>query len=221
MLLQGMGGIGGAFAGIGFIRQSSHPKAAFFHLLFKSLALLVYIFSGIFTSNFIFVAVLVILLLAFDFWTVKNVTGRLLVGLRWWSHVTEDGRNEWVFESLENMNEVNANDSRVFWAGLYIPVVAWGGLFVIDVLKFNLQWLVVVIAALSMHLANIIGYTKCSNDAKQRMKTMMDQGAAGLGVMQAFTQNSAFQAAVSGLFNGVTGGGGGGGGGGGTTSVTV
>ena len=79
MLLQGMGGIGGAFAGIGFIRQSSHPKAAFFHLLFKSLALLVYIFSGIFTSNFIFVAVLVILLLAFDFWTVKNVTGRLLV----------------------------------------------------------------------------------------------------------------------------------------------
>jgi hypothetical protein len=36
---------------------------------------------------------------------------------------------------------------------------------------------------------------------------MMDQGSAGLGVMQAFTQNSAFQAAVSGLFNGVTGGG--------------
>ena len=157
----------------------------------------------------------VILLLAFDFWTVKNVTGRLLVGLRWWSHVTEDGSNEWVFESLENMNEVNSNDSRVFWAGLYAPVAAWGGLFVIDILKFNLQWLVVVIAALSMHLANIIGYTKCSNDAKQRMKNMMDQGAAGFGVMQAFTQNAGFQAAVSGLFNGLAGSGGG------NSSVTV
>jgi hypothetical protein len=30
---------------------------------------------------------MVTLLLAFDFWTVKNVTGRLLVGLRWWNEV--------------------------------------------------------------------------------------------------------------------------------------
>jgi len=43
-----------------------------FHLLFKTMALLVYLFSGIFTSNYIFVAVLTILLLAFDFWTVKK-----------------------------------------------------------------------------------------------------------------------------------------------------
>ncbi len=28
-----------------------------------------------------------VLLLAFDFWTVKNVSGRLLVGLRWWNEV--------------------------------------------------------------------------------------------------------------------------------------
>jgi len=27
----------------------------------------------------------VLLLSSFDFWTVKNVTGRLLVGLRWWN----------------------------------------------------------------------------------------------------------------------------------------
>ena len=34
-----------------------------------------------------------------DFWTVKNVTGRLLVGLRWWNHVDEDGKSHWVFEN--------------------------------------------------------------------------------------------------------------------------
>lgn len=33
----------------------------------------------------------VIVLSAFDFWTVKNVTGRLLVGLRWWSEPRVDG----------------------------------------------------------------------------------------------------------------------------------
>eukprot|EP01050_Picozoa_sp_SAG11_P010429 SAG11_NODE_1041_length_6056_cov_5.902468_6_plen_102_part_00 len=33
--------------------------------------------------------VLCILLLAMDFWTVKNVSGRLLVGLRWWNEIME------------------------------------------------------------------------------------------------------------------------------------
>ena len=96
-------------------------------------------FSGLFGFDFIFVCVICILLLAFDFWTVKNVTGRLLVGLRWWNYVKEDGTNEWVFESLENMSEVNANDSRVFWMGLYVPVAVWTGLLVIDTLKLQFQ----------------------------------------------------------------------------------
>lgn len=52
-----------------------------------------------------------------DFWTVKNITGsfksynfvlmlnmlimtgRLLVGLRWWNHVDEDGKSHWIYES--------------------------------------------------------------------------------------------------------------------------
>jgi hypothetical protein len=33
----------------------------------------------------------VMILNALDFWTVKNVTGRLLVGLRWWSDYDEKG----------------------------------------------------------------------------------------------------------------------------------
>lgn len=29
----------------------------------------------------------------------QNVTGRLLVGLRWWNQIDEDGRSLWVFEA--------------------------------------------------------------------------------------------------------------------------
>lgn len=29
----------------------------------------------------------------------QNVSGRLLVGLRWWNQVDEDGKSQWVFES--------------------------------------------------------------------------------------------------------------------------
>jgi len=41
------------------------------------------------------------MLLAFDFWTVKNISGRLLVGLRWWNEINEDGTNSWLFESKD------------------------------------------------------------------------------------------------------------------------
>ena len=38
-------------------------------------------------------------MLSFDFWVVKNVTGRLLVGLRWWNYIDEDGKSQWMFEA--------------------------------------------------------------------------------------------------------------------------
>lgn len=40
-----------------------------------------------------------VLLLSMDFWTVKNITGRLMVGLRWWNYVDDDGKSHWIFES--------------------------------------------------------------------------------------------------------------------------
>lgn len=43
--------------------------------------------------------VLVVVLLALDFWTVRNVSGRVLVGLRFWNQVDDDGTSFWVFES--------------------------------------------------------------------------------------------------------------------------
>jgi hypothetical protein len=51
--------------------------------------------------DYVFLFVIVTLLSAFDFWTVKNVTGRLLVGLRWWNDIKDSGENEWIFESRQ------------------------------------------------------------------------------------------------------------------------
>ena len=42
-------------------------------------ALFVYIFGAYFSSSFIGIFVSVVLLLSLDFWTVKNVTGRIMV----------------------------------------------------------------------------------------------------------------------------------------------
>lgn len=62
-------------------------------------AVVAYLLCGWFSDSFITNFVVIVLLLSFDFWTVKNVSGRLMVGLRWWNYVDEDGNSHWVFES--------------------------------------------------------------------------------------------------------------------------
>ena len=54
---------------------SRHPVAVFFHLAFRVLALLTYLLAGWFLSSFIIGFVVIVFLLALDFWTVKNITG--------------------------------------------------------------------------------------------------------------------------------------------------
>lgn len=172
----GSGGAGGG--ALSLISNSAHPTVAVFHYAFKIGAVLMYIFGGLVSANFVFVCVVCILLLAFDFWTVKNVSGRLMVGLRWWSNVKDDGTNDWRFESVENLEEISPIDRKLFWWGLYLQVLTWGALFIVGLLKFNVQWLVIVVIAMVLGFANIIGYTKCSNDAKQRIRGFMQEGAS-------------------------------------------
>lgn len=38
---------------------------------------------------------------------VQNITGRLMVGLRWWNQVDDDGRSHWVFESRKVTEQIS------------------------------------------------------------------------------------------------------------------
>jgi hypothetical protein len=69
------------------LQRSSHPTALVFHLLFRVLAMVMFLIPSFIDINFILAFILIVLLLSFDFWTVKNVSGRLLVGLRWWNDI--------------------------------------------------------------------------------------------------------------------------------------
>jgi cell division protein FtsW (lipid II flippase) len=176
--------------------------ATLFHFLFKGLALFFYMFGGFFSTNFVFICVVCILLLAFDFWTVKNVTGRLLVGLRWWNNVKDDGTNDWVFESIENPNEIHPTDAKLFWTGLYVTPILWVLFLLVALLKFNIQWLVIVLVALVLSGANIVGYYKCSKDQQKKVNNYVQDStlkvALGVGT-------SAVQSFMASAFGGMSG----------------
>jgi hypothetical protein len=180
----------------GRLSQSSHPMVIIFHLLFKGLALFFYIFGGWFSknkfggksgANFIVVTVCCILLLAADFWVVKNVTGRLLVGLRWWNRVDGD-TTRWIFESAKD-RRVNKFDSSMFWTVLYATPAAWVGLCLLAIIKLNFAWLIICATGIALSGANVYGYYKCSTEQKDRFEQIMQDGAQA-GAMAMF-KNSA------------------------------
>jgi hypothetical protein len=166
------------------LKQSSHPSVIIFHMLFKGLALFFYIFGGWFTGNkssdhggsqFIILTVWLILLLAADFWVVKNVTGRFLVGLRWWNKVDNDSTT-WIFETAEQQ-AINPFDRSVFWTVLYLTPLLWVALLLFAVFSFKFNWLMICGIALSLSGANVYGYYRCSSDQKVKFQRMMQDGA--------------------------------------------
>jgi len=67
------------------LKKAAHPSACIATFAFKGLAFFFYLIIGSILKSSIITFIMVILLCSLDFWIVKNITGRLLVGLRWWS----------------------------------------------------------------------------------------------------------------------------------------
>lgn len=95
--------------------------------------------SSFYTKSFIMVFIVVVTFLAFDFWTVKNVSGRLLVGLRWWNKVRCDNDKSIVHTIAQSRNQYPAmslsqhpgfvgmgtSPDGVTCTGLYIHYLHW------------------------------------------------------------------------------------------------
>ncbi|KPP65292.1 Golgi apparatus membrane protein TVP23A-like [Scleropages formosus] len=142
-----------------------HPLATFFHLFFRISAIIAYLLCEWFSKSFASCFLLIIALLSFDFWSVKNVSGRLLVGLRWWNQIDEDGRSHWVFEakkiSPQSKSTATEAEARIFWLGLIICPLIWTGFFFSTLFSLKLKWLALVIAGISLQTANMYGYIRC------------------------------------------------------------
>ncbi|KAM6424518.1 Golgi apparatus membrane protein TVP23 homolog A isoform 1-T1 [Liasis olivaceus] len=141
-----------------------YPLATFFHLFFRVSAIMTYLFCDWFSKSFIACFLIILLLLSFDFWSVKNVTGRLLVGLRWWNQIDEDGKSHWVFEAKKGPStgaSPTEVEARIFWLGLIICPVIWTLFFFSTLFSLKLKWLALAITGICLQTANLYGYIHC------------------------------------------------------------
>lgn len=142
-------------------RLSAHPLTLCTFLGFRLAALLTYLFGLLFTSNFVLIFIITILLLSADFYYVKNIAGRRLVGLRWWNETDpSSGESTWVFESADESRQINATDSRFFWLSLYVQPVLWVGLALVAIVRLEFIWLSLVIVAMILGITNGVAFSR-------------------------------------------------------------
>src|SRR3989338_7376649 len=131
----------------------THPIAAFFHCFFKVIVIVFFVVLSHFI-DFVVTFIVVVICLAIDFWIVKNVSGRLLVGLRWWNQIKEDGSNEWIFESLEGQRQIHRTEMAIFWVTTLAFPVIWIVLAFAEFITLSWANLTISLVALSFTISN-------------------------------------------------------------------
>lgn len=141
-----------------------HRGVVLLTFTFRVGALLTYLFCGWFSASFISSFVTIIVLLSMDFWWLKNVSGRKLVGLRWWNTIDpESGESRWRFESRaeDDPTPQSAAESQLFWMALVGFQLLWAAVLLVTLLTFRLNWFVVALIANVMNGSNLYGYVRC------------------------------------------------------------
>ncbi|UNI14731.1 Golgi apparatus membrane protein tvp23 [Purpureocillium takamizusanense] len=144
-------------------RLSSHPITLLTFLGFRISSVLIYFLGLWVIKSMIMIFIITILLLAADFYYLKNIAGRRLVGLRWWNEVDpQTGDSKWVFESSDPaVKHVNATDSRFFWLALYVQPVLWVVMAILAFVRLQFLWLPLVVIALVLTIMNTLAFSRC------------------------------------------------------------
>ena len=172
-----------------FLQHAANPGIVLFTLLFKTLAVLSFLLLGIFGVSDALIFIIVVILNAFDFWFVKNVSGRILVGLRWWNEVRDDGTEVWIFES-DHEKRATSIDTTLFWTSLYLAPLFWGIFLVIELIGLSLMWFLVCLISFVLTFSNTIGYYKCSGEQKKKLANFLaDKGQKGISTFLKFGAN--------------------------------
>ena len=86
----------------------THPTATAVTLALKMAPIATYLACELVNSDgFVANFVACVLALAVDFWWCKNVSGRLLVGLRYWNEIDDAGESRWRFEARDDEGTVS------------------------------------------------------------------------------------------------------------------
>merc|ERR1712029_525526 len=143
--------------------KPEHKQILFWHVVFKVMPDLFYILGGMMGFSFVGTFIITVTLISVDFWFTKNISGRLLAGLRWWSNIDEEtGKVVWRYESwsAEERQVSLPFQVRTFWFGMFGQQMFWLLMSVMCLFRLKLSWFLITFVALVLNGSNVVGYMR-------------------------------------------------------------
>ena len=94
--------------------------------------------------------------------------------MRWWSHIKDDGEEEWIFESLpEPEAKAHAVDATIFWGASYGSPIIWLILAIVSLVNLSLNSVTICVIGTALGAVNLLGYVKCQKNHKMALKSFL------------------------------------------------
>lgn len=170
------------------VMQPSRPFVCFFHIFFKLTAGISYLFLNLFFTSTLMCFLVTFGSVLLDFWITKNISGRLLVGLRWWNgqefgEDVEQDEDLWVFESFDCQFNFHTFDLNIFWWGMFFSTCFWLFMSLGKILSINFLWGLLTGVAVLLNGTNLYAYYRCYRFHQQKMSSLgsefAERGAMG------------------------------------------
>lgn len=153
------------------IRLLPHPWACLAHVSFKAAIIIAYfIFPYIFGSitgsfpDFILTFELIALLVLADYWTVKNCTASTLAGIAWYCDTSLS--NQFVYKTVKDPMFLNKDETRFFWAVMYIWPAPWVLNILFRLSTINIPSLILSVLVFASAMLNLMNCLKCSQEKR-------------------------------------------------------
>ena len=160
---------GHAVSGVGPLPNvSDQGCAVIFHIFFKVVQVLLYILAS---NDSVTIFVIVAVFAVVDFWTVKNVTGRMIVGLRWWTVTDETGKDIHYFENYDFPLEGRGKHNSAFWTAQLGITLFWLTFVVLDLIRFKFFWLCLAVIGGFLSSINTYFFYKARQDHQSKISS--------------------------------------------------
>ena len=111
------------------------------------------------------------ILLSMDFWVTKNIAGRQLAALRWYTKLDESNKETWCFESSQNRSPATCN-KMVFWFGQLFAIVFWLIIVFINIITLSTFWVFLAVFCEVLLICNFVFFLECKGEHQKKVNSL-------------------------------------------------
>lgn len=152
------------------VAESPSYFVILFTIVFRFLPLFFNFVFDIFFKNPLIIKLVTVFISGYiDFWFLKNISGRVLVGLFWYHKIEDSGKERIIYECKRDEKKNNSLNSKIFWFLLIFIFFVWCIIFFYNIISLSFNKSLICFNPFCFNLINCYCFYKCSDEQKEML----------------------------------------------------